>query len=619
MPNRHYSAHLQVEVDGSPLPEDIAVLLTYGYVEDSRAVPDVFVLRFRDKYRVVLAKSGLKIGAPVRLFARLSEPPGAPRLLLSGEVTAVEAEWEAGGSVTEVRGLDHAHRLFRGRRVAAYAEMTVADIVRKVAQRAGLKVGQVDDAPGLAGTPGTQVTQDNVSDWEFLSRLAEAAGAQCAVVDGKLEFTVPSAPSSAPASSSSTHTEALLLKAGSNLISLRAAISAAEQVPRVQVRGWDYLNKQAVTATVPAAAAGTDVPGADPAALGRQFGSPDLVATDVPYRTQAAAQTAARALADQVAGGFAELDGVARGNPMLRAGAAVTLSEVGAPFEGKYTLTSTRHLFHGGDVYTTAFVASGRSDRSLYGVIHGGTGARPGARRAPAPGGLVPALVSDVNDPQKLGRVRLKFPWLADDYTSGWARTLHLGGGSARGLLMLPEVGDEVLVGFEQGDFNAPYVLGGLWNGTDKPPVPAVAVVDAGNGQITGRYMISRTGHRLALVESGSGPNEARLATGDGRHTLVLDQQGTKITVHSDGTVLVEGRKGVTVDAGTGALELKGKSVSISSTGGEITVKATGALNMSATTSAKMSGQQATVSGTSAAELSASGATTVRGTPVRIN
>src|SRR2546423_13224950 len=187
MANQGFANTLQVHVDGNPLPADVAVLLTYAYVEDSRAVPDLFVLRFRDPARTVLAKSGLKIGAAVRLLAQPSDV-ASPVLLLSGEVTAVEAEWESHGSITEVRGLDHAHRLYRGRRVAAYAEMTVADIVRKVAKRAGLDTGRIDDAAGLAGAPNTQVAQDNISDWEFLRRLADMAGAECQVVDKKLQF-----------------------------------------------------------------------------------------------------------------------------------------------------------------------------------------------------------------------------------------------------------------------------------------------------------------------------------------------------------------------------------------------------------------------------------------------
>jgi uncharacterized protein involved in type VI secretion and phage assembly len=608
VPNQQFASTLQVEVEGSPLPADVAVLLTYAYVEDSRAVPDIFVLRFRDAERTVLAKSGLKIGAAVRISAQTSDAP-SPQLLMSGEVTAVEAEWEATGSVTEVRGLDHAHRLFRGRRVAAYAEMTVADIVRKVTQRAGIQVGQIDDAPGLAGAPNTQVAQDNISDWDFLRRLAVAAGAECAVIDGKLDFRVPKPPASAPDTSTSANTNAFVLEAHRNLVSLRAAISAAEQVPKVTVRGWDYLHKQAVSASADATTAGTDLPDVKPADLAKKFQSPDLVATDVPYRTQAGAQTAAKALSDQVAAGFAELDGVAKGNPKLRAGTPVALANVGAPFEGKYTLTSTRHLFSADAGYTTAFVASGHSDRSLYGTIHGA-----GTRTAPT--GLVPALVSDVKDPEKLGRVKLTFPWLGDDYTSGWARTVQLGGGKSRGTWVLPEVGDEVLVGFEHGDFDAPYVLGGLHNGTDKPPTVQVETVDKNSGEITGRYFVSRTGHRLALVESGSGANEVSLATGDGKHKLVFDQRGTKVTLHSDGTVLVEG-KGVTVDAGKDELMLKGGKVTISSSG-DVNVTAKGGVTLEATAAAKLSGAQATVDSKNT-QITSSGPLAVQGKPVRIN
>jgi uncharacterized protein involved in type VI secretion and phage assembly len=607
--NQQFASTMLVEVAGSPLPADVAILLTYAYVEDSRAVPDLFVLRFRDPARTVLAKSGLKIGVPVRISAQTSEA-SSPQLLVSGEVTAIEAEWEASGSVTEVRGLDHAHRLFRGRRVAAYAEMTVADIVRKVAQRAGLQLGQIDDAPGLAGAPQTQVAQDNISDWDFVRRLADAAGAQCAVVDGKLEFRVPKPPESAPDTSASARTNPFVLEAHGNLLSLRATISAAEQVPKVTVRGWDYLHKQAVSASVDATTAGTDLPDVKPADLAKTFKSPDLVATDVPYRSQSGAQTAARALADQVAAGFAELDGVARGNPTMRAGTPVTLTNVGTPFEGKYTLTSTRHLFSADVGYTTSFVASGHSDRSLYGVIQGATPGRT------APAGLVPALVSDAKDPQKLGRVKLTFPWLADDYTSGWARTVQLGGGKSRGTWVLPEVGDEVLVGFEHGDFDAPYVLGGLHNGTDKPPAVKVETVDQNSGEITGRYLVSRTGHQLALVESGSGANEVSLATGDGKHKLVFDQRGTKVTLHSDGSVLIEG-KGVTVDAGSDELMLKGGKVTISASG-DVNVSAKGSLALEGKTGAKLSGAQATVDSKNT-QITSSGPLAVQGKPVRIN
>jgi uncharacterized protein involved in type VI secretion and phage assembly len=613
MANQGFASALLVEVEGSPLPADLAILLTYAYLDDSRNLPDLFVLRFRDQDRIVLEKGKFTIGAKVKLSIQTSDGT-APEVLLSGEVTAVEAELDRTGSVTEIRGLDHAHRLFRGRRVTAFADMTVADIVRKVAQRAGLQLGQIDDAPGIAGTSNTELTQENVSDWEFLSRLADLAGAEIAVIDGKLDFLVPQPPSVAPAPTTSAHQSPLVLEAGRNLVSLRACVTSAEQVPQVEVRGWDFLHKQAVSATAPAEAPATELPDVTPAKLAKAFASPNFVATDVPYRSQRAAQTAATALAAHLAGAFAEVEGVAKGNPKLRAGAAVALANVGKPFEGRYTLSSTRHLFSQEAGYTTSFVAAGRQERSLYGLASQGGG---GGRRDLV-AGLVPAVVSDVKDPEKLGRVRLTFPWLAADYTSGWARTVQLGGGPQRGTLILPEVGDEVLVGFEQGDFDAPYVLGGLHNGTDKPPTTPVDVVDGSSGAVNGRYFVSRTGHRLDFTESASAANEVKLATGDGKHVFTLDQKATKVTLHSDGSITIEAKNGVTVDAGSGPLDLKGQKVSITSQS-DVIVNANAKLTLTGNSEATLKGAQAKVEGTAAAELTASGSVTVRGGIVRIN
>src|SRR5262249_56387427 len=156
-------------------------------------------------------------------------------------------------------GYDHAHRLFRGRRVAVYPNMTVSDVVRKVTSRAGLAVGTIDDVKGVGGQPNTQLSQDNVSDWEFLSRLADAVGAQIAVLEGPLNFRLPEKPGSAPSTSAKATTDPLVLEAHRTLVSLRAGVTAAEQVPEVRVRGWDVDGKKEVSATATPTAAGMEV------------------------------------------------------------------------------------------------------------------------------------------------------------------------------------------------------------------------------------------------------------------------------------------------------------------------------------------------------------------------
>ncbi len=136
-----------------------------------------------------------------------------------------------------------------------------------------------------------------------------------------------------------------MLKQGADLLRFRAVVTSAEQVKEVEVRGWDTATKQALTATQPAAGPTTvELPEVTPAKLAEAFGDARYVATGVPHRTQAEVDTAVRALTEEVAARFAELEGVCRGNPEVRAGHSRSpWTALGAPFDGKYTVTTSRH------------------------------------------------------------------------------------------------------------------------------------------------------------------------------------------------------------------------------------------------------------------------------------
>ncbi|MFU8850467.1 VgrG-related protein [Micromonospora sp. SL1-18] len=609
--NEQFANALLVEVGGSPLPAEVASLLTYAAVDDSRNLPDRFMLRYRDPDRAVLAKGGFAIGAPVRLSVQTSDP-GGPALLLTGEVTALECELDATGTFTEVRGLDLAHRLLRGRRVAAYPGMSVPDIVRKVAQRAGLKAGRIDPVTGIGGEPEAQLSQDNISDWTFLHRLAQLVGAQVTVLDGELHLRMPEPPAGAPDPSARATQDPLVLELNRNLIALRAGVTATAQVPEVGARGWDPATKRAVSATTTPKVPGAEGIGVDPAELGRKLGSPPYVVADPTLGTDAAVRAVAGALAGDLGGGCAEIEGVAKGNAQLRAGTAVALANIGEPFQGRYVLTSTRHVFSEQAGYTTAFTVSGRSDRSLYGLTAGAAGLERAGR------GLVPAVVSDVKDPKKLGRVRLTLPWLDETYTTGWARVVQPGAGADRGAVLLPEVGDEVLVGFTDGNLDAAYVLGGLHNGTDTPPKLETDPVDGSSGRIAARALVSRTGHRLELLEAGSGPDGVLLATGDRKFTVRLDRTGRQIEIVSDGKVSVRAQNGISLDAGSGPLELAGQKVTVTAKG-DVGIEGQGRVSVRGTGGASVEGASVKVNGQGGAELTASGPVTVRGAVVRIN
>ncbi|MCX4865734.1 VgrG-related protein [Streptomyces sp. NBC_00257] len=654
---------LVVEFGGSPLPAKFVNTLVEGYVDDSRTLPDLFLLRFRDPDRVLLEQTGLKIGSEARLLARAGGD-SAPKPLLKGVVTALEVELDETGTFTVVRGLDESHRLFRGRRVASYQNMTLADICAQVAQRAGLKPGTVD----VAGPVLEHIAQPNVTDWEFIRDLAEEAGAQAYVLDGQLHITRPAEASGAPDGSARADRDPLVLEMGSNLLRCRAGVSSAEQVSEVEVRGWDVKAKQPLVGRAPAGKSATLELGVSAAEVSAPFGEARFVVTDAAYGAQAQVDQAAKALAERIAGSFAELEAVIRGNPEVRAGSAVALNAVGAPFEGRYTVTSSRHVFDPVRGYETWLTVSGQQERSLFGLTGGGPGSGgPGAGSGGGSrcAGLVSGTVTDTHDPEGSGRVKVRFPWLSDEYASDWARTAQSGGTSG-GEAFIPEVGDEVLVGFEHGHLDRPYVLAGLYNGKDRPSqgsggggggggsgsAPAGAagavagavtgapdtsgsapesagapLVDPTSGAVNRRSIASKSGNRLELLDDANGPQGVRLLTGDGKLKIDLDRKGTVIVINSDGSVNIEAKqqvsiraaRGVALDGGQGTLELSGDSVTLKSRSGVSVDGGTGEVKLSTGGTVAVQGGQVTVDGTQRTDIKSGGSLAVNAPMVKIN
>ncbi|MGY2746743.1 VgrG-related protein [Arthrobacter sp. UYCu723] len=601
-----FSNMLLVEVAGQPLPPDTAARLVSGYVDDSSNVPDLFVLRFSDEYSSVLDKAGISIGVPVKLLVQQSGP-GGPEPLLSGEVTALETEMDHDGLYTIVRGLDHSHRLFRGRRVEAYLQSTAADIVRKVAQRAGIKAGTID----AKGPVMQHVAQDGISDWDFLHRLAIEAGVVLSVSGGALHFTASTDAATAPPDAGGARTEPLVIQRGVNLVSLRGTVTSADQVPDVEVRGWDVNAKRAIVAVAPAKTRSAKLSEVNPAALAKKFDSPRYIAPGTAFDQAAQCEATAAALASRLSGAFAELEGVARGNPKLRSGAAVSLKGAGKPFDGSYTLSASRHDFSPDSGYLTTFSVSHESERSLYGVAAGANG------RAAAVPGVVNAVVTAAKDPENQGRVKVKFPVLSDNYESWWARTVQAGAGASRGAVVLPEVGDEVLVAFGHGSFQQPFVLGGLFNGKDKPDKPWADHIGSTDGAVQRRAFVSRSGMLVEFLESPDG-EQLTVSTHAGKQKISLRQKpDAGIEILSEGPVNITAKKDVSVTTQTGEVVIKGKNVTVEAASGlelkGVTVKITGS------GSAEVKAPNVLVAGDATAELSGGATTTVKGGLVRIN
>lgn len=588
-----------VEFNGSAMPADLDPLLDSAYVETSQRLPDMFALRFRDPERIVLAKSGAKVGGKITI--KVSTPASSsPVTLIEAEITAVELEFDIGGTFTLIRGYDAAHRLFRERRTVSYVQMTASDIATKVAKRAGLRVDQVDST----ATVFPFVSQAGQSDWEILNQLARDTGSDLTVRNGSFSF---SDPANSSAGSPTT------LKFGEHLLRFRSVLTSAQQVKEVEVRGWNVAQKKAIVANAPARTSSIEM-STKPTDMADAFGNPRYVSTDVPYQDQSEVDQAAKALADEMASAFAEFEGVAKGDPALRAGGKVKLEDLGEPFDGTYTITSARHRFDPTTGYTTTITVTGKQDRTLLGLASGG------ARNRRTPPGVVIALVTDVKDPDKLGRVKVKFPWLDDQYVSGWARVVYQGAGQNRGWLVPPEVNDEVLVGFELQDFDRPVVLGGLYNGVDKVPTTGPnELIDGSSGAINRRSLISRTGQRIDLLDEAGKKQGISLATDDDKLLINIDKTNTTITIKADGKVLIEGAQGITLDAKSSELTMNASSIKMTAKQGVQLDGGGGAVQMKSNGSVSVEGLSVSVKGQTTAELKGGAMTTISGGMVKIN
>ncbi|MBD0712149.1 MULTISPECIES: VgrG-related protein [unclassified Streptomyces] len=545
MSEKTFTTVLHVQLDGTPLPDPLSVRLTEGWVDASVNVPSAFQLTFADKDGTLTEKFPfLKVGAMAVLSPFTDGKLGEP--MLTGEVTAVEVDGAPGhGRYLILRGYDPGHRLLRNRRVEGYPNMTASDIVRKLAALNRIPIGRVDATP----TVYELATQPNITDWDFLSRLARENDVRLSLdTAGRLVFAALPPASSAPSDTTPAAASPYVLDFGANTLHSRVSVTASGQVGTVDVRGWDPRTKQALSSPTPAVASRDIVSDITPAQLSAPFGAAELAATGTPFTTQSEVTQAAAALADDVTGSFAELEVSVTGNPALKPGQPVAVKGAGFPFEGRYTATGVRHVFASGRQFATWLTVSGRQFRSLYGTASGGGEAAP-----PMPGVAV-ALVTNTKDPLSLGRVRLRFPWLSATYESGWCRVAQLGGRGGGGL-MLPEVDDEVLCAFDRGSLEHPYVLAGLYNGVDRntPATDRVPPVDPTSGRVQWRALTSRTGHTVELREEGGRTRAShgiRLRTAKGALSVELNEARTTLTIESDGTVTITGARGVTVESG---------------------------------------------------------------------
>lgn len=580
-----------IKADGTQLSALVLNALIDMRVSLGLRLPGRARLTFMDDGFAISASTTFRLGTKVVI----SDDQG--KELFTGDVTGVELDVEHGAPNVTVIADDAAYKMTLGNKARTFTKVKYSDIVQKIAGEYGLK----------ADATATESAQDYVlqtdSDFGFLCEICDRAGYDWWVdPTGTLQFH----PMGADESSGPTLTWDPAQSGGVGLRHFSVRASALHP-QTVTAHGWDPETTKSVQATSKTVKGTPDADLVAPYVTASSLSSVSAVQTAFRMFAKVSDGTdLATSVATLAATSAVTAEGVIDVNLAVVVGGNVTVSAAG-PASGKYAVTEVEHSYTA-QGFLTRFVAG---DRVPTGLVDSLSAPVPSSFRQDS---LVIGVVTNTgNSNGSPGTVKVKYPALGDTVESAWARVISMGAGASRGMTFIPEVNDEVIVGFEGGDVTRPVVLGGVYSSNNSALDFGVA-----NGKVGKRQIVSRLGH---VIELGDGDGEAdqriALTLAGGEHTVDLSKQGL--------TAKVPSGKPVSISAGEAKIEID-KQGNITISGQKITIKATQDVEISglnvktkANVAVEASGTQAKMTGSAQAEVSSGGATSVKGATVMIN
>jgi uncharacterized protein involved in type VI secretion and phage assembly len=551
MPSTVFTPIFSVRIDGAELTAKENDAVHEIKITDWLRLPDVCTVAVgyqADAQRgfADLDGSAFKVGAALEVKLGSTEET-TTQTLFKGEIVTVEPTFQAGHVAMVVRAYDRSHRMMRSRKQRTFLDQTISDIVTSVAGDSGISVDAASSGGAL-----DFVLQHNETDWDFVWRLAKRIGFEFICEDTKAEFKKPD-----------PNAEAVSLEYPDDLYEFRPRLTAVQQVEKVVVRGFDLKTKQSVTRTKTSPEQVTSA-GIERKAMVSAFPGASLEIAGQSFNKTEEADSMAQAALDQLANAYLAAEGACFGDPRIKAGVKLEVTGIGSKYSGTYRVAKAVHSISGGGGYTTSF-SNSVGEHTLLGQAGGGN-AGPASIDS-----IVVAVVTNNNDPDKLGRVKVKFPSLTEQ-ESFWAPVLLPSAGKERGLSMLPVPDEQVLVAFENGDPSYPYVLGSVFNGKDTPG-DELAVQDGSYAMksdhkalIAAKEDITlRTDKGKWIIEVKSG-EITETVNSPGNYTGTFDG---KWNVTATQAITVESKQGVTIKApqitldAQGSLSLKGGTVSV--------------------------------------------------------
>jgi uncharacterized protein involved in type VI secretion and phage assembly len=460
------------------------------------------------------------------------------------------------------------------RRNSLNHDRKASDIVKDILQQYPITLGSVDTTEKSL----TYSVQYRETDYEYLMRLATSSGL-FAFYDGQKFHAVKA---------NSSTSEELNWRQTLGLFSIGLGTASPNQTSQA----WDPVNKQVMSSDFTGAPSGSS-----PSDLART----SLDASESLYSklgfsianksTDMAGLDAVLTRAKEAAVGRMVTCIGESIVPALAVGSCARVSGM-SNFDGDYFVTKVTHTIEESGQYHNRF-ESIPLDTAYPTPLHGLDPITD----------LQSAIVTDNNDPEKLGRVKVKFSWMESE-ESPWLRISVAHAGNERGWYSIPEIDDEVLVGFENGDPDQPVVIGALWNGKDMPPP------DAPEAENNIKLFTTKSGNLIKFTDTG-GSEEILVTQKDGKNKIVLGLSGPSITLESEGDISIKG-KTITLESTSGDVSFK--------SGGKLTHESTGDLQIKAGMNLKAEGSMnLELKGGTMAKLEGGAMTEIKGAIVKIN
>lgn len=567
-------ATFSIVINGQPLQQSIPVFSVVVHREVNRIPTAMISLADGDAGTGQWAVSSGDLFVPGNEVEILAGYQNENESIFKGIVTKQALRVRSQRLELEVECKDKAVRMTEVRHSRQFLDQKDSDLIPAILQENELN-GEIADTT----VTHPEMIQYHCTDWDFINCRLEASGLVCVTADGSVNGIKPELANEAIAT----------LAFGGNIYEFDAEIDARRQYQSVAALGWDSAS-QAIAQADAADPGWTTVGNLAPDDLAQAVGAqefnllhPGRLSTD---ELQSWADATLLRSRMAFVRGRARIQGFAKAVP----GATLTLEGLGDRFNGPVWVSGVRHEISTGNWQSDVqFGLANTHHAEQYNVAAPAAGALLAAIS-----GLHTGVVTQLeSDPDSEFRIRVKIPSVDPDGEGIWARIATLDAGDNRGTFFLPEVDDEVLVGFLNDDPRQPVVLGQLHSSAKAAPLEAAdANPEKGYVSRSGMKLIFNDEKVSVTLETPAG-NKFSIDEDSGE-VMLVDSNGNKIVFSSSG-IAIESAKDLTLKA-AGDLKLEGQ------------------VNLQA-----KAGAQFKAEGSAGLEISSSAITTVKGSLVQIN